>query len=212
MAMVGWIGRQRFAEAVQVARRFEMDERNTYRRLRGLAGVGLLGHRRVFHRQPGAYWATRPGLEAAGLRVRPAEIDIRTYEHDRLAADLAIELEAEFGPSAVKTERELRSRDAAAGELRFGIRRTMSTGRHALHFPDLAIERGEVQPLAVEVELTAKGRARLESIITGYVRARHFAGVRYYVAPAATQGLQRAIARAEAGHLFDVRRIEVRSR
>lgn len=42
------VGRQRFAEARQVAWRFGMDERNAYRRLRGLVSLALLEHRRVF--------------------------------------------------------------------------------------------------------------------------------------------------------------------
>jgi hypothetical protein len=66
------------------------------------------------------------------------------------------------------------------------------------------VDGSEGRPLAVEVELTAKGRGRLDSIVAGYVRARHIAGVRYYAAPAARAGLERAISRAGAGALFDV--------
>jgi hypothetical protein len=80
----------------------------------------------------------------------------------------------------------------------------MQLGRRGLHFPDLAIEGADGRPLAVEVELTAKGRGRLDSIVAGYVRARHIAGVRYYAASAAKAGLERAIARAGASALFDV--------
>jgi hypothetical protein len=206
LAIVSWVGRQRFAEARQVARRFVMDERNAYRRLRGLVVLGLLDHRRVFHNEPGAYWVTRQGLDAIGLRLPPAGIDIRTYEHDRLAAAVAIDLEDEFGAEVVVTERELRSRDAGAEAPRYAVVRggQMQLGRRGLHFPDLAIEGADGRPLAVEVELTAKGRGRLDSIVAGYVRARHIAGVRYYAAPAAKAGLERAVARAGAGELFDV--------
>jgi hypothetical protein len=184
-----------------------MDRRNTRRRLYGLVGLGLLAHRRVFHGRPGVYWATESGLAAIGLRLSPAGVDIRTYEHDRLAAEVAIELEGEFGRPAVITERELRSHDATADGPRYGVRRRMSGAgeRRGLHFPDLAIDDGGARPLAVEVELTAKGRARLDSIIGAYVRARHIKGVRYYGAPAARRGLEGAIKRAEAAHLFDVR-------
>ena len=71
--MVRWIGRARFAQAEQVAVRFGMDERNTYRRLRGLLGLSLLEHRRVFHAQPGAYLATPAGLRDGGAAAaRPA--------------------------------------------------------------------------------------------------------------------------------------------
>src|ERR1041384_3376751 len=126
MAMGAWIGKQRFAEAIQVARRFGMDERNAYRRLRGLVGLGMLEHRRVFHGRPGVYWSTRSGLAAVGVRLPPPGVDIRTYEHDRLAASIAIDLEGEFGRPAVITERELRSHDATAEEPRYGVRRRTS--------------------------------------------------------------------------------------
>jgi hypothetical protein len=201
LAVVGWLGRLRFAEAAQVARRFALSERHAYRRLRGLVALGLLDHRRVLHNQPGAYWATRAGLDAAGLRLPPAGIDIRTYDHDRLAAAVAIDLADEFDPDAIVTERELRSLDAAADSPRYAVVRP---GRRGLHFPDLAVDGSEGRPLAVEVELTAKGRGRLDSIVAGYVRARHIAGVRYYATPAAMPGLERAIERARAGSLFDL--------
>lgn len=206
LAMVRWVGRLRFAEAAQVGRRFGLDERHTYRRLRGLIRAGLLDHRRVFHNQPGAYWATRAGLDATGLRLPPAGIDIRTYEHDRLAAVAAIVLEDEFGPDAIVTERELRSLDAAAQTPSYAVARggQAQLGRSGLHFPDLAVDGRDGRPLAVEVELTAKGRGRLDSIVAGYVRARHIAGVRYYAAPAARAGLERAIARTGAGQLFAI--------
>ncbi|HYI81017.1 MAG TPA: hypothetical protein VEW67_09180 [Thermoleophilaceae bacterium] len=206
LAVVGWLGRLRFAEAAQVARRFALSERHAYRRLRGLVALGLLDHRRVFHNRPGVYWATRAGLDAAGLRLPPAGIDIRTYDHDRLAAAVAIDLAGEFSAEAIVTERELRSLDAAAESPRYAVRRGSADrgGRRGLHFPDLAVNGADGRPLAVEVELTAKGRGRLDSIVAAYVRARHIAGVRYYAAPSATPGLERAIARARAESLFDL--------
>jgi hypothetical protein len=204
LEMVRWLGRLRFAEAGQVARRFEMDERNTYRRLRGLVRLDLLAHQRVLHGEPGAYWATRAGLDAVALLLPPAGVDIRTYEHDRLLAATAIRLEHEFDRPAVKTERELRSRDATADQPHYAVRRAGQLGRRGLHFPDLAVDGADGRPLAVEVELTAKGRGRLDSIVAGYVAARHIAAVRYYAAPAAKAGLERAIARAGAGELFHV--------
>lgn len=208
VAMVAWVGRQRFAEAELVARRFGMDRRNTYRRLRGLVALGLLKHRRVFHGRPGVYWATRLGLATAGVRLPVAGVDIRTYEHDRLAVTVAVDLEREFGREAVRTERELRSHDARAAEPRYGIRRRSGRGgdQRGLHFPDLAVELE--RPLAVEIELTAKGRTRLDSIVGGYVRARHIAGVRYYLAAQARAGVERAIQRADASDLFDLHVIE----
>ena len=205
LGMVRWVGRQRFAEAGQVARRFCMDERNAYRRLRGLVELGLLEHLRVLHAQPGVYLATRAGLAAVELDLPPARVDLRTYGHDRDAADLAVELEREFGAELIVTERELRSRDTGAERPRYAVMLGAQTTRRGLHFPDLAVELGDGRPLCVELELTAKGRGRLDQIVSAYVRGRHIACVRYYAAPAAIGGVQRAVARAGASQLIDVR-------
>lgn len=203
--MVRWIGRQRFAEAAQVAGRFGMDERNAYRRLRGLVGLELLEHRRVFHAQPGAYLASRQGLAAVELDLPAARIDVRTYAHDRDAAALAVDLEREFGAELVVTERELRSRDMSADRPRYAVMLGAQVTRRGLHFPDLAVELGDGRPLCIELELTAKGSGRLDQIVSAYVRGRHIACVRYYAAPAAIRGVRGAVARAGASQLFDVR-------
>ena len=208
--MLRWIGRLRFAEANQVARRFAMDERNAYRRLRGLVARELIAHQRVFHALPGAYSSTASGLIAAGLQLPRPRLDIRTYAHDRAAASVTIELEAEFGPAAVRTERELRSHDAGdPPRPRYAVRRGYGLGRRGLHFPDLAIELDDGKSLAVEIELTAKGTRRLDSIVLAYLSGRHHC-VRYYAAPAALGGVERAVARAGARDLLDIRALEQR--
>lgn len=209
LALVRWIGRFRFAEARQVATRFCMDERNAYRRLRGLVAAGLLEHRRIFYAEPGAYFATKAGLSAADVVLPPPRIDIRTYEHDRRAAELAVSLEREFGERAIVTERELRSVDGSRPEQpRYAIRRGAERTRRGLHFPDLAVESTGARPLAVEVELTGKGRARLASIVRGYVAARHLSGVRYYASRKAIGGVTSAVAAARAESVIEVRELE----
>lgn len=209
VAVVRWIGRCRFALAGQVAGRFAMDERNAYRRLRGLVGLGLLEHRRVFHAQPGVYLATVAGLQTAAVELPRARVDIRTYRHDRIAVEVLVELEREFGRERLVTERELRSREGQGSEgLRYAVRLGGEATRRGLHFPDLAVESENGRPLVVEVELAVKGRARLESIVGAYVRGRHVGGVRCYAAPAARAAVGRAVSRASAGELFDLRPLE----
>jgi hypothetical protein len=208
--MVRWTGRLRFVEAPQVARRFGMDQRNAYRRLHGLVSHELLDHRRVFHAQPGAYTTTKAGLRVAGLGLPRPRVDVRSYAHDRAAGAVLIALEREFGPDRVLTERELRSREPGVPPLpRYAVWRGVQRTRRGLHFPDLAVELDD-SLLAVEVELTGKGRARLDSIVAAYVRARHVAAIRYYATPAARPGVERAVARASAQVLFDIRPWEER--
>jgi hypothetical protein len=93
-------------------------------------------------------------------------------------------VEREFGARRVLTERELRSRDRGAPQRpRYGVWLGGQRTRRGLHFPDLVVELDDGATLAIEVELTAKGRRRLASIVAAYVRARHVAQVRYYAAP-----------------------------
>jgi len=42
------------------------------------------------------------------------------------------------------------------------------------------------------------------------VRGRHIAAVRYFAAPAASAAVERAVSRASAGELFDIRPLEDR--
>lgn len=178
--------------AAQVAERFELGRAVSYARLSGLVSLGLLEHVRVFHAVPGVYLATRGGLVVADLALPPARVDVRTYEHDLELSSLTIDLEREFGSDRLSTEREMRASDAPFGAApnehpRFGIPVTggrgqmqlTPAGHTRLHFPDCAVA-GENGIVAIELERTAKGRARLRRVLSGYVAARHVGLVRYY--------------------------------
>lgn len=87
------------------------------------------------------------------------------------------------------------------------------TGRPPrLHLPDCAVclrDRGtNPAVLAVELERTAKGRARLRRILSGYVAARHIDAVRYY----ATTERVRNLVEAEVASLRAQALIEIRHR
>lgn len=191
--IVRWVGRLRMASARQVADRFRLGRAVSYARLSGLVRLGLIQHARIFHVAPGVYLATRSGLAAVGFRLPPARVDLRTYDHDLELTSLVVELEREFGANRVRTEREMRAVDtppnlAPTARPQFavpmsGARGQMQltpVGNPRLHFPDCAVLVGPDRVMAVELERTAKGRARLRRILSAYVSARHIAGVRYY--------------------------------
>jgi hypothetical protein len=196
--IVRWIGRLRMVNAAQVAERFQLGRAVTYARLGGLVRLGLLDHTRIFHRAPGVYLATRPGLALVDLNIPPARVDLRTYTDDLEVAWLVLELEREHGPEAVRTEREMRAEETPLGVTSVGRPRVAvplagasgrlepTPARHRrLHFPDCAVigaaAEGADGVLAIELERTPKGRARLRRILRGYVAARHVSLVRYYV-------------------------------
>jgi hypothetical protein len=153
------------------------------------------------------YVATAAGLELAGLRLPPARVDLRTYEHDLQAVWLLLALEAAHGPAALVTERELRAADTGRDGPRYAaaLGDRLPSGQPRLHLPDLAIVDEHDLPVAVELERTSKGTTRLTRIIRAYARARHLAGVRYYVtSPSVERAVTTAVRREAAEELIEV--------
>jgi hypothetical protein len=213
------------ATAAQVAERFGLGRAVSYARLNGLVRLGLLEHARIFHATPGVYLTTRTGLAYVDLALPPARVDLRTYDHDLELSALVIELEREFGAERIATEREMRAADTPVGGApaerpRFAVPLTGARGQmqltpvgHArLHFPDCAVSLRDRETgpkvLAVELERTAKGRARLHRILSGYVAARHTEAVRYY----ATTRRVRDLVKTEVATLRAQELIEIRAR
>ena len=219
--IVRWIGRHRMVTAGQVAERFGVGRSQCYARLTGLVRFGLLSHERLLYGRPGVYLATRSGLDVADVPLPAASVDLRTYAHDLELTSLVTELEQKAPTgTAVWTERELRSVDAPAGrppgryEPRFAVElgqanqlRLTPAGSPRVHFPDAAIVNSGRDVTAIELELTAKGRTRLRSILRAYVAARHIAEVVYYAShPGVLELLQDEIAGLRAEDVIRVKR------
>jgi hypothetical protein len=211
------------ATAAQVGERFVLGRAVSYARLSGLVRLGLLTHLRIFHGESGVYLATRAGLSIVDLELPPARVDIRTYAHDVELSSLVVDLEHEFGPERVRTERETRAADTSLGtaptkQQRFAVQLTDAhgqlqltpAGHRRLHFPDCTVvgapgESAE-RVLAVELERTAKGRTRLRRILAGYIAARHIGAVRYYALGERVRNLVESEVAAQRAHaLIDVR-------
>ena len=171
-------------------------------RLRALAGAGFVSTRRIFHGQPAAHQITGEGLRAIGSELPQPRIDLRCYGHD---VDLAwLWLSARgggLGPlRAVLSERGLRSSDARAASAATqgqvpepsGVRLggTGPHGRPRLHYPDLVLVTPHGRRIAVELELSTKGRVRREQILAGYGSDARVDAVLYLVKDA---GIARSI-------------------
>jgi hypothetical protein len=211
------------AIAAQVAERFGLGRAVSYARLSGLVRLGLLDHCRIFHGEPGVYVATRAGLSIVDLELPPARVDIRTYAHDVELSSLVVELEHEFGPERVTTEREALVADTALGtapskQQRFAVQlagahgqlQLTPAGHRRLHFPDCTVVEAPSQTaervLAVELERTTKGRTRLRRILAGYIAARHTGAVRYYALGDRVRSLVDSEVAAQRAHaLIDIR-------
>lgn len=159
----------------------------TSARLRALSRGGYVTAHRLFHQQPGCYQVTRSGLAAIGSDLPRPRIDLRSYMHDVGLGWLWLAARAgKFGPlSDVLSERQLRSRDGlpGSGGERLGVRMFGfgPGGREQLHYPDLLLRTPDGKRIAIELELTAKGRTRREKILSGYAADRKIDAVVYLV-------------------------------
>ena len=214
-AIVRFVGLQVAVEARQIAVWQQMDRAHVFRRCRRLVELGLLRHERVVHGRPGLYLATRAGLDFAGLSLPVARVNLRSYEHAVELVWLFIDLEREFGPGRVLSERQIRTlegRAASAAERSRQRHRPRyalagSGGPRSLHFPDLVVEDGAPNGglLFVELELSVKAAERRRAIVRAYVRGSHVERVRYYAAGDALRAMLRTVERERAGDFVEVR-------
>jgi hypothetical protein len=143
-------------------------------RLHALCGAGLLAKAAIFRGQPPCFRITRKGLAIVGCSLPSPRLDLRNYQHDVGVAWLWLAARGgAFGQMwEVLSERRLRSHDSSpeGREDPFGVRLggVGPGGRERLHYPDLLLTTSERRRIAVELELSSKGRARREGILAGY--------------------------------------------
>ena len=172
--MLRFIAEHRLVLAEHVAVLLSVSVTAAERRLRALVRTGILQRRRLFDRRPAIYQITRLGLAVIGSRLPPPRLDLRSYEHDIGLGWLWLAARAgRFGAlSDLVSERQMRSDDAASnrrGEpLAVRLGGVGPGGRPRLHYPDLLLLTASGHRVAVELELSSKGRTRRERILAGY--------------------------------------------
>ncbi len=156
-------------------------------RLRRLTRDGFLERRAIFHRQPPFYQVTRRGLAAGGSPYSRPKLDLSCAQHDVGVAWLWLLARAgRFGAvEEVIGERAMRSQDAQPDRAHdpAGVRLggVGPAGRERVHYPDLVLVLPGGRRVAVELELSAKGRARRERILMGYALDPRVDAVLYLV-------------------------------
>jgi hypothetical protein len=161
-------------------------------RIRALRRAGYLGAQRPFDHEAHCYWITRRGLHAIESALPAPRPELRSYRHDLGIAWLWLAArQGAFGPVArIISEREMRSGDGtgAARANPFGVRLggVGPGGHERLHYPDLLLIGADGRRVALELELTSKGRARRERILAGYAADSRIDAVLYLVDSPAT--------------------------
>jgi hypothetical protein len=185
-------------------------------RLRSLSRAGFVTAQRPFDRGPSCFQIARPGLDAIAADLRaPRRLDLRSAEHEIGAAWLWLAASSgTFGAlREVLGERRLRSSDASperAGAP-YGVRLggVGPGGRERLHYPDLLLIDPGGRRIAVELELSSKGRARREKILAGYAADARIDVVLYLVRDRRIgRSIQESARRLGIGPLIHVQRVD----
>jgi hypothetical protein len=187
LRLLGFAAEHRFVLCAHAQTLLGISSPSASARLRALTRGGWLHYERKLA-GPGAYQITTRGLRAIGSSLpRPRELDLATYDHEVGLGWLWLAAgRGAFGPlRGLASERFLRSEDRRRedpGE-RFGVRLggVGPYGGERRHYPDLLLETESGHRVAVELELTPKGRRRRREILGGYALDGRVDAVLYLV-------------------------------
>lgn len=194
----------------------ELSEDMVYRRLRVLRAMGLVSYARPHHDEPGVYVITAAGLGYISSALPAPRLDLRTHRHDLLVVDVCQEIARERPDLDLCTERLMRSWDRRQDPDRpdrwLGMRFPghAPSGMPRMHYPDATfLDAGRRQRIAVEVELTLKGRRRLERIVRSYWRGLDLEQILYVTdRQDVARAVRRAAGAAGAGGRLEVRMLD----
>jgi hypothetical protein len=184
-------------------------------RLRALATTGMLEGDHRLHAQPTWDRIRPPGLRMiASSLPPPRRADLDAHRHDVGVAWLWLAARrGAFGSvDQIVSERRMRSHDGTAeGRGRpFGVR-LGGFGPHGhdrLHYPDLLLETSTGHRVALELELTSKGRTRREHILGAYAGDARVEAVVYLVdKPAVGRAISHSAARLGISDRVHIQRV-----
>jgi hypothetical protein len=185
--VLAFVAEHRFVLPAHAAALLDVAEETASARLHSLTRAGYLIERRVFADAPRSYRIAQRGLDATGSELGRPTGRVGSYDHEVGAAWLWLAARnGAFGAMRdVLSERRLRSHDASAPgrDDPLGVRlgAAGSAGRQRLHYPDLLLVADDGRRIAIELELTGKGRTRRDGILAGYAADPRIAAVVYVV-------------------------------
>ncbi len=202
--MLAFAARLGAITAGSLAARIGVSHASASARLAAAARAGLLVRARPLHGRPTLYAASAAGIRAAGESgLGACIVSAANAEHLIACAEVAVALQRLCPELVIAGERELRRDEQRGGAPLASARLPGDDGpdRPRLHRPDLVLwpaDRAAGLPIAIEVELTAKGSRRLQGICRAWARSRLVSGVIYLAPPKLHGLLQRSIAAAGA--------------
>lgn len=146
---VGW------CIAPQIGRRFGMKWWIVYRVMKRLTEAGLVIHERIRFDKHGVFYLTAAGSEFTDLPPID-KVSMGVFDHQRYLVDVVIRLSEQYPMASWLSERHLKQEKFSNGIGRRG------------HISDGVLLLSPNKKVAIEVELSVKGRERLKGILRSY--------------------------------------------
>jgi len=139
----------------QIEREFNLRFPRNYQVIRRLVNGGYISHQQIFKNQHGIYHLTPKG--AATTTLPPlSTISLGGYKHQLLVTDIRQQLCARYPDTKWMSERYLKQQ-----KFYYGIGKSGHIADGILIFPD-------EKKIAIELELSMKGKLRIEKILSAY--------------------------------------------
>lgn len=157
-----------FCEMPHLKRRFGLHAARPYQITDKLRKMGLLTHEYILAKRPGIFRVTKKG---ATLTTLPAlkKVQLDYYRHHLTILNVYFHLMHHYPEAKWITERQL-----------IHVKNKKGIGQSG-HLPDGILKFSEDKQMAIEVELTTKGKDRLDAILETYLIESDFKEVWYYV-------------------------------
>jgi hypothetical protein len=167
VAILRFINQFGFCEMPHLDQRFGLKKPRNYGIVNKLQKAGLVIHEHIFHQRHGIYRLSREG---AALTTLPPlkKVPIAIYNHEILLIQLYFKLMETYPDSSWVSERELVWDAFCDGVGKKG------------HLADGVLILKDGKRIAIELELSLKGRYRLEKILKSYAMQFHFDEIWYF--------------------------------
>jgi hypothetical protein len=159
-----------FCEMGQIEKRFSLKKPRNYEVMRRLIRNGFVNHKRIYYGSHGVYFVSTKGAKYTDLPPLD-RISQGQYDHQITIIKVYLKLMQQYPYASWISERKLKHDKFFDG---VGKRGHLSDG--VLLFPD-------GKQIAVEIEMSVKGKNRIEQIIKGYVKQLSIKEVWYYCLP-----------------------------
>ena len=160
-----------FCGMPEIEKRFSIKRPLGYRLLRRLVREGYVSHKRLFYSGYGLYYLTGKGAHCTDLP--PIErIAVGYYDHQVSLIHVYLGLRQRHPDATWTSERRLKHDKFYDG-----------VGKHG-HVADGILTLADGRKIAIEVELSVKGKNRVERILKNYGAQFSFSEVWYFCSPA----------------------------